>query len=163
MSSCNLFYIKNPLSLILLDILGIDQEVENKPILPDSANSGSENYNPHSEELKQFVKECIERKIYISGRFRDIYLNEDGTKIILRTRNGGGNRESYWYVFEILRSHPNYLNDYDDEFDNTYAYIEFSVPKEAEGLCNILAKREELEKDEKFKPIIDIIKQLFEQ
>ena|SRR3990167_10308610 len=66
-----------------------------------------------------------------TGRFRDIYLNEDGTKIILLTRNGGGNRDSYQSVFDDLEAnHPNYLTNYDDDFDCTYAYIEFSVPKE---------------------------------
>ncbi|GAH11948.1 unnamed protein product [marine sediment metagenome] len=63
------------------------------------------------------------------GRFRDIYLNKDGTKIILLTRNGGGNREDYQDVFESMERHPNYLTDYDDDFDCTYAYIEFSVPE----------------------------------
>ena len=67
-----------------------------------------------------------------SGRFRDIYLNEDGTKIILFTRNGGGNRENY-FPHDIV-GHPNYLTDYDDDFDSTYAYIEFSVPKEFKRL-----------------------------
>lgn len=32
---------------------------------------------------------------YPTGRFRDIYLNKDGSQIILYTRNGGGNREHY--------------------------------------------------------------------
>ena len=70
-----------------------------------------------------------------SGRFRDIYLNEDGTKIILFTRNGGGNRESYFP--DEVKTHPNYITDYDDDFDCTYAYIEFSVPK---GYKNLLKK-----------------------
>jgi len=67
---------------------------------------------------------------YTSGRFRDIYLNEDGTKIILYTRNGGGNREHYQYVFDSLSKHPNYITNYDDGFDCTYAYLDFSVPDE---------------------------------
>lgn len=79
---------------------------------------------------------------YESGRFRDIYLNEDGTKVILYTRNGGGNREEYQYVFDQFESHPNYLSDYDDDFDSTYAYIEFSVPKEVEKLAKAMATGE---------------------
>ena len=75
-----------------------------------------------------------------SGRFRDIYLNKDGTKIILFTRNGGGNRDSY-FPYDI-RNHPNYLNDYDDDFDCTYAYIEFSVPKGFKGLMRKLSTGE---------------------
>jgi hypothetical protein len=167
MSLYNLLHGVNPLSPILLAILRIDQKVDNMP---------------KSEKLETFVKECIDRKIFVSGRFRDIYLNEDGTKIILYTRNGGGNREGYWYVFKILKAHPNYLIDYEDDFDSTYAYIEFSVPKEAEKLCKLLAtgekpktvgekfvetmsamekmSKEDIEKDERFKPIIEILEKI---
>lgn len=62
-----------------------------------------------------------------SGGSKDIYLNEDGTEIILFTRNGGGNRE--YYFPGKIQTHPNYLRDYDDDFDCTYCYIEFEVPK----------------------------------
>ncbi len=70
-----------------------------------------------------------------SGRFRDIYLNENGTKIIIFTRNGGGNRDSY-FPYDI-KKHPNYITDYDDDFDCTFAYIEFSIPK---GFKRLLKK-----------------------
>lgn len=36
---------------------------------------------------------------YNPGRFRDIYLSDDGTKVILFTRNGGGNRECPEYEY----------------------------------------------------------------
>lgn len=75
-----------------------------------------------------------------SGRFRDIYLNEDGTEIILFTRNGGGNRESY-FPDEITK-HPNYLKDFDDDFDCTYAYIVFSVPDHYKDLLKKLSTGE---------------------
>ena len=68
-----------------------------------------------------------------SGRFRDIYLDSKGEKIILLTRNGGGNRESYFP--DEIRNHPDYLCDYDDDFDCTYAYIEFSIPQGHEKDC----------------------------
>jgi len=64
------------------------------------------------------------------GRYRDVYLNADGTKIIVYTRCGGGNREEYNYVFENMKEHPNYISDYDDSYDNTYCYFEFKVPLE---------------------------------
>ena len=54
---------------------------------------------------------------YQSGRFRDIYLNEDGTKVTLFTRNGGGNREEYQDLIDVLATHPNYITDFDDDFD----------------------------------------------
>jgi hypothetical protein len=79
-----------------------------------------------------------------TGRFRDIHLNADGTRIILLTRNGGGNR-NHWegeaeegpdcrcpgcVIKYVLPEHPMYERDYDDDFDSTYAYVEFKVPEE---------------------------------
>lgn len=74
----------------------------------------------------------LETEKYPTGRFRDIYFeNEKGgePKVILYTRNGGGNREDYQDVFEALEKHPLYITDYDDDFDSTYAYIEFKAPQ----------------------------------
>jgi len=89
---------------------------------------------------------------YESGRFRDIYLNAEGTKIILLTRNGGNNREDY-FPKNIL-GHPNYLRDFDDNFDNTYCYIEFSVPGRFQAALKKLAPGKEPEKlHEKFERV----------
>ena len=66
------------------------------------------------------------------GRLRDTFVKKDeggSWSILVFTRNGGDNRTDYKDVFEALRAHPNYLRDYDDEYDSTYATIEFSVPK----------------------------------
>lgn len=77
------------------------------------------------------------------GRFRDAYLEK--RKIVIFTRNGGGNREHWDFTYEDyeegpdcpcpgcaithkLPEHSNYVRDYDDDFDSTYAYIEFSIP-----------------------------------
>lgn len=76
------------------------------------------------------------------GRFRDCYLNKEGDRIIIHTRNGGGNREYHQHIFDKLAKHPNYLENSDDSFDCTYADIEFSVPKEFEGICKLLAAQE---------------------
>lgn len=61
------------------------------------------------------------------GRFRDAFV-ADG-QIAVYTRNGGGNRDDYQSVFDLLESHPNYLSDHDDDFDCTYATIYFSFPE----------------------------------
>ena len=53
--------------------------------------------------------------------------------VIIRTRTGGGNREEYENDNYELTQNPNYMRDYDDEDDCTYAYFFFSVP---EG-CNL--------------------------
>lgn len=62
------------------------------------------------------------------GRFRDCFVANG--EIAVYTRNGGGNREEFEWVFEILSKHACYLRDEDDDFDNTYATIYFSFPDE---------------------------------
>lgn len=135
--------------------------------------------NPNAEILKAVLG--LDSK-WPTGRFRDIYLNEDGTKIILYTRNGGGNREAYQHVFDNLADHPNYVRNWDDDFDCTYAYVEFTIPKEASGLCASLAdgskpksihekfmetikqmeslSPQQIKKDKRFSPIIEMLEKI---
>jgi len=168
MSFYNAFFGINELSPVLKKILELDQHNPPKPpqiLTWVDEETGKEyfDYDPvvegvdgAEEAWEEYKKHCIEAKWYPTGRFRDIYLNEDGTRIILYTRNGGGNREYYNYVFEILRQHPNYLEDYDDDYDSTYAYIEFSVPEEYKELCHALATGEKPETvGDKFKRLIE--------
>jgi hypothetical protein len=85
-------------------------------------------------------------------RYRDAYLNGDGTRIVIYTRTGGGNRAYHnseescrscypdYFTGEgedptgpwnsDLQAHPQFVTDYDDSFDSTYAYFEFKVPDE---------------------------------
>ena len=74
------------------------------------------------------------------GRYRDCYL--DGDKIVIYTRNGGGNRDEYDYIFEELSEHPNYISDEDDDFDCTYARIYFSFPEKFKAELTELASKE---------------------
>jgi hypothetical protein len=67
---------------------------------------------------------------YEVGRYRNMYLSDDKKQLVLLTRNGGGNREEYEYVFESLESHPNYQYDSDCDWDETYCEYFFSIPKE---------------------------------
>ena len=94
-----------------------------------------------------------------SGRFRDCYLNKDGTKILLYTRNGGGNREHFdeysdnkegmdcscpaCRITHHLPKHPNYIKDYDDDFDCTFATVEFSIPEQWEDILKDFAMDDE--------------------
>lgn len=153
MSFYNILFGVNEMEMVLKKILELDEHQPPKPpaILTYVSKTGEEYFNFESvvegkdgaeEAWQEYKKQCVEAKWYPTGRFRDIYLNRDGTKIILYTRNGGGNREYYEYVFELLRKHPNYLTDYDDDFDNTYAYIEFSVPEAYQDLCRSLSTGE---------------------
>ncbi len=110
------------------------------------------------------------------GRFRDVSLTEEGN-IIVYTRNGGGNRDCWdWenqgysgskdcdcpgcVITHKLPDHPNYIRDYDDDFDCTYAYIEFNPPEEFRELFKELGsgKKPELV-GEKFNSLIENYKQ----
>lgn len=77
---------------------------------------------------------------YDTGRYRDIWL-QDG-KIYLFTRNGGGNREEYQGVIDDLSEHSNYIEDYDDDFDSTYATIVFSYPEHYAALLKHIEPKE---------------------
>ena len=60
-------------------------------------------------------------------RYRDCFLNPEGTIVTVITRIGGGNRDEYRQAHTDIKRHPNYICDYDDAFDNTYCYFEFKV------------------------------------
>lgn len=86
------------------------------------------------------------------GRYRDTYLNKNATIITVLARIGGDNRKNYKQVFTNIRKNKWYIRDFDDNFDNTYAYLQFKVPEEYQYTCKIIApKEEELTVSEKFK------------
>jgi hypothetical protein len=62
-------------------------------------------------------------------RFRDCFLNEDGSEIVIHTRTGGGNREDYEDGNDFLASIAGYKFDADDDFDCTYADFHYDVPE----------------------------------
>ena len=83
--------------------------------------------NENKEEILKMIDINDER---VFDRFRDIEIIENGTIIRVLTRTGGGNREGYQENWAKIKELPYYIQDYDDEFDETYAYIEFRVPGE---------------------------------
>lgn len=84
-------------------------------------------------------------------RFRDIELIEKGTKIRVFTRLGGGNREDYKSEWEKIRKHELYIKDYDDSFDETYAYIEFNILDKYKETARKMFKEEPQSFEDKFK------------
>ena len=62
-------------------------------------------------------------------RFRDCFLSEDGQRIVIYTRVGGGNRDCGFGEEELYKD-PNFVSTYDDDFDSTYGYYEFNPPEE---------------------------------
>ena len=77
------------------------------------------------------------------GRYRDVYLNKEGTVISVLTRIGGGNRSDYNQVYTDIKKHPHYIKDYPDDFDDTYQYFDFSVPEEYLWTCSKMAPKDD--------------------
>lgn len=67
-----------------------------------------------------------EGKISLIPRLRDVYLYPEEIRIL--TRTGGGNRDEYAVDNDWLRSFDNFLRDWDDEYDSTYAWWAYSWP-----------------------------------
>ena len=84
-------------------------------------------------------------------RYRDIHLTNNGTTIRVMTRLGGGNRQYYEEIWNKIRKHELYLGDYDDGFDNTYAYIEYKIPQKFKDTAKKMFKSEPLPFAEMFK------------
>jgi len=122
MSLYNMLFGRNPLSHLLLSMLGLDESMV--------------------------------------GRFRDCYLKKDGEgfEIVVFTRNGGGNRQDYEDVTSLLRSHPSFVKDFDDDFDCTYASYVFKVPEKFKATADELATlgaQSDKTPMEKFKGLVD--------
>lgn len=73
-----------------------------------------------------WVMPMLGRKQEEWPRFRDCFVNNDNN-IEIYTRVGGNNRNQ-GYGEEKLYEDPNFLETYDDDFDNTYATYVFKVP-----------------------------------
>lgn len=71
-------------------------------------------------------------------RYRDCYLNDDGSEIIVHTRTGGGNREAYEFENDCMKKVAGYLYDEDDDFDCTYADFHYRVPEPFRGQVALL-------------------------
>lgn len=65
-------------------------------------------------------------------RLRDVWVETDSGGLVVHvyTRVGGGNRDDYAGVIDVLRGHPGYLRDSDDTYDATYASFWFRLPAE---------------------------------
>jgi hypothetical protein len=91
-------------------------------------------------------------------RFRDCYLQ--GGHIVVYTRTGGGNREDYLTEVGVLTSHPLYVRDEDDSYDETYASYFFKYPEEwRETLEGLAANFEVLPSKERWERAMAALKE----
>jgi hypothetical protein len=67
-------------------------------------------------------------------RYRDCFMSDEehpeyDDHIHIYTRTGGGNREFYESENDSMTEMPEFVTDYDDSFDSTYASWIFRVPE----------------------------------
>lgn len=95
-------------------------------------------------------------------RFRDCYVEKGN--IVVFTRSGGGNRECFaesddhseccHTLNDELTYKQNYITDYDDDFDSTYAYFLFRPLDEYKELAAALESNDEPRGVAKFEALI---------
>lgn len=96
-----------------------------------------------------------------TGRFRDAWaeLDDQGAvRLVIHTRNGGGNREEYESVIDALAAHPLYVDDEDDDFDCTYANFYFRAPPEYEAEFRAVAENKPVVMGERWLQMIEAIR-----
>lgn len=90
--------------------------------------------------LAQILLSVIEVDYQDVPRFRDCFLSEDGSEIIIYTRTGGANRAHYVEENESLRKVLGFKRDEDDTFDSTYAIFYYQIPEKYRGLFATLGQ-----------------------
>lgn len=68
--------------------------------------------------------------------FRDCFVTEE-KDIAIYTRVGGGNRDCGFGEEELYKD-PHFIRTYDDDYDPTYGYYEFSVPSKWQPDFNLI-------------------------
>ena len=87
----------------------------------------------HPDEYPRF-RNCFSGKMTNSTTEVDSFdipmqIADEQKVISIYTRVGGNNRSDYIKEIAELRAMPEYLEDYDDTFDNTFATFVFKVPE----------------------------------
>jgi hypothetical protein len=96
-------------------------------------------------------------------RYRDCHVANG--KIAVYTRMGGNNREMWRDEatnedrYDKLTSHKHYLDDQDDDFDNTYATFYFGFPEEFAEDLKKLDSRVEFDPDQRWHDALNALKQ----
>lgn len=62
-------------------------------------------------------------------RLRDAWLSDDGKRITILTRTGGGNREAYQAENAAMADRSGFVADTDDDYDTSYARFTYEVPE----------------------------------
>ena len=82
-------------------------------------------------------------------------LDTNKKLISVYTRAGGGNRDDYANEIQELRSMAGYIEDYDDDFDSTFATFVFEVPAQFIEDYDKVLEGSIIETSQEYKNIVD--------
>ena len=75
-------------------------------------------------------------------RYRRIFLDSDGSNVLILALAGGENRPQFEEFWNAVRRFPQYTRDYDDSSDSNFAWIVFAVPEDKLVVTRALATGE---------------------
>jgi len=151
-----------------VDYPRIDEEVEIEWSILPSHHSQSQIsvYNPHrsyhrtSMSLYRMIAGVNPASFFVAPmlghhpeetypRFRDCFIGLEAypqydNHIVIYTRTGGGNRKDYEEGNEFMRSLPEFVTDFDDPHDSTYAYWIFKVPEKWQADYDLIRQNKPL-------------------
>ena len=84
------------------------------------------------------------------NRFRAIELIEKCTKFRVFIKLERRKKHRINEIWDKIRSNRLYIKDYDDDFDCTYAYIEYNIPDEFKETAKKMFKSEPVSFSDKF-------------
>ena len=101
-------------------------------------------------------------------RFRDCFTGDQernlDDKIVILTRTGGGNRGSYHEQNQEMQNMPTYEQDYDADFDSTYAVFVFGIPEKFKKDYELVTTARIAETSEEYqKTLYEVFPKLKEQ
>jgi len=136
MSFYNLYHNVNPTTFIILPMLG-----------------------KHPDDYPRFRDSFIYKHEFIiseDGFPKMTVTNPDEipSKIYILLRVGRGNRETYQNEIQELRSIKEYIEDFDDNFDNTYAMFVFNIPDKFKSDFDKICEGKLKETSQEYKDIL---------
>jgi len=111
------------------------------------------------DEYPRF-RDCFSGKMWQDFNDKDQFeiptlKHGDEELISVYTRVGGNNRPDYKEEIKQLQSMPEYVEDFDDKFDNTFAIFVFKVPEKFKNDFALIKEGKVIETSQDYKDIVD--------
>lgn len=111
----------------------------------------------HPDEYPRF-RDCFMGKVFTDGELNEykIPVKKHGNEelISVYTRVGGGNRNDYEKEIVQLKLMPEYVSDFDDNFDSTFATFVFNVPDKFKDDFHKIKEGRILDTSQEYKDIL---------